>query len=577
MLRLYHCTPFEHGNVDLAMIVFQWAIRRAGFPFCVQLTHGTDVSTLSDCFKVACEMLSSVPCGTASNVDVFVVSHFASGIGALIESTIESMAQSIDEFSMTVSKKALCASEESEARVVRKAREQASQATCIICLDDSPNIATLCCGKPVHFHCMGEWLSRSTASTCPQCRSHIQSHTPNVRSTNLSNAVTLVSDDDSSVVEELLHYITNNSDIDSNSSDDSSSSSSSGSSSESSSSSSSSSTTSSVFVYNELHYSLNYITSDEEDDIEVVDEDSSSAHTDVDGTDTENYLAPDDDTDAHHVEWPSHRYRSHHRELPATAGTNDGFGVAASASLDTDIVEDSTISPSTIGEFSLSSSPRILNYDDNERSEDGTQSNSISYISAAQSPPRMSFLDQALLDDVNYGSRTGDDREGHAAVSHHSHTFTHLLADSSSTDDNDDIGSIYDSHSSEIDVIPGFARPPIRQTDRILSIIALHRGSQTINLESLMTGGRWLPSSQHNLSDSDLYDSETHDEAYDDDDVTTEDDSTSSAPPSPLYYATPLAILNRRVPMLPQNVSDSPAASPCETEEEARPRDCEDE
>lgn len=50
----------------------------------------------------------------------------------------------------------------------RDLREQSLSESCLICLEDGPNISTLCCGKPLHFNCMSKWLSRN--STCPQCR-----------------------------------------------------------------------------------------------------------------------------------------------------------------------------------------------------------------------------------------------------------------------------------------------------------------------------------------------------------------------------------------------------------------------
>jgi hypothetical protein len=58
-----------------------------------------------------------------------------------------------------------------EAQAARRARERAAQGTCLICLDDKPNIATLCCGKATHLNCIAEWLSMSHNSSCPVCRS----------------------------------------------------------------------------------------------------------------------------------------------------------------------------------------------------------------------------------------------------------------------------------------------------------------------------------------------------------------------------------------------------------------------
>ena len=48
--------------------------------------------------------------------------------------------------------------EEQEAQAAKQFREKAAKSTCVICLEDGPNIATLCCGKAVHLNCLAEWL-----------------------------------------------------------------------------------------------------------------------------------------------------------------------------------------------------------------------------------------------------------------------------------------------------------------------------------------------------------------------------------------------------------------------------------
>mmetsp|Transcript_52260 Transcript_52260/g.126302 ORF Transcript_52260/g.126302 Transcript_52260/m.126302 type:complete len:1212 (-) Transcript_52260:2307-5942(-) len=538
MLNFYRCAPFEHGNANLSKVVFQWCLRRAGFPFCVHFVERAEAMSVLDSFKAACEFLSIVPCGIVSNTDISAVSRLAGTIDVLIESTIENMAQSIDSFSVAVSKKAACASDVTEARIVRKAREQASESTCIICFDESPNIATLCCGKPVHFHCMGEWLKRSSNSSCPQCRSHIQSCTTRARSTNLSSTINLVSDDDSSAVDELLHYITNDSDIDSDSSDDDSSSSSSSDSSSSSSSFSSSS--SSAFVYNELHYSLNYTTSDEDED---EDDNSSSVPTDDIETDTDNYFAPDDDTDAQHSEWSSHPYQAHEGELEAIASMDDIYD------RDPIILDDSTILASIIDGFQDPLALRNLGDGEHEQSEVDNQSSGTSFMSASQSPPRMSFLDQALLDDVNFGNTASHTSEDERPTRLDRRSFSPFRSDSSDEDDDE---AIYDSHSSEEDEVPEFTRPADRQSQRILSLMRaqLRLAERRTNREALIAGGRWIPSSQRIPSDSEVYDSETY--QADDDDVTTEEESASAT-----LLSSPLATFNRRVAMTTRNRSIS--------------------
>ena len=62
-------------------------------------------------------------------------------------------------------------------QAIQEQRRSLQADTCCICCDDeqgSPNIATLCCGLPVHLNCMSRWLAtaeqRGAAPSCPSCR-----------------------------------------------------------------------------------------------------------------------------------------------------------------------------------------------------------------------------------------------------------------------------------------------------------------------------------------------------------------------------------------------------------------------
>jgi hypothetical protein len=97
------------------------------------------------------------------------------------------MAKAITEFQKLLQEKTLAASEEAEAKAARKYRERAAMGSCIICFDDKPNIATLCCGKAVHLNCIAEWLSAN--SSCPQCRGELPSLPPRMRSQGQTNTL----------------------------------------------------------------------------------------------------------------------------------------------------------------------------------------------------------------------------------------------------------------------------------------------------------------------------------------------------------------------------------------------------
>jgi hypothetical protein len=97
----------------------------------------------------------------------------------LVDLILDRMAKAITEFQKLLQEKSSLASEEAEARAARMYRERAAKGTCIICFDENPNIATLCCGKAVHLNCIAEWLSAN--SSCPQCRGDLPSLPPRMR------------------------------------------------------------------------------------------------------------------------------------------------------------------------------------------------------------------------------------------------------------------------------------------------------------------------------------------------------------------------------------------------------------
>ena len=55
--------------------------------------------------------------------------------------------------------------------ITRNYRERAAFGQCVICFDDNPNIATLCCGQAVHLNCLADWLSQH--QTCVVCRGYL--------------------------------------------------------------------------------------------------------------------------------------------------------------------------------------------------------------------------------------------------------------------------------------------------------------------------------------------------------------------------------------------------------------------
>eukprot|EP00603_Paraphysomonas_imperforata_P006165 CAMPEP_0114434314 /NCGR_PEP_ID=MMETSP0103-20121206/12193_1 /TAXON_ID=37642 ORGANISM="Paraphysomonas imperforata, Strain PA2" /NCGR_SAMPLE_ID=MMETSP0103 /ASSEMBLY_ACC=CAM_ASM_000201 /LENGTH=196 /DNA_ID=CAMNT_0001604189 /DNA_START=548 /DNA_END=1138 /DNA_ORIENTATION=- len=63
---------------------------------------------------------------------------------------------------------------EASEELVNLARADLRSACCLICMVEAPTLSTLCCGQPVHFSCLCNWLTsrRHTGASidCPHCR-----------------------------------------------------------------------------------------------------------------------------------------------------------------------------------------------------------------------------------------------------------------------------------------------------------------------------------------------------------------------------------------------------------------------
>ena len=78
------------------------------------------------------------------------------------------LAQAVDEC------KTMCA--QAMAGDMAAARAEASNPateTCIVCLEDEPDVRMCCCSASVHAKCLADWLRNAPEPTCMQCRKAI--------------------------------------------------------------------------------------------------------------------------------------------------------------------------------------------------------------------------------------------------------------------------------------------------------------------------------------------------------------------------------------------------------------------
>jgi fido (protein-threonine AMPylation protein) len=448
--------PFGEGNGLLAKITVNWALRRCDFPCCIILYESdTDERVLKLVMdEVMLRSLCLRPFGEVDDGDIDDLLRHTGGLSPLVDFLIGRMAHALNDLTVIVKERAKWFIEEKNARIAREARETAADSLCIVCLEYTPNISTLCCGKPIHFNCMAQWLQSN--KSCPQCRADLPllSTTSNANTVDRPSARNLEGED--SEVERLLNYISHES-LDSSSSDSSSSSS----------SSDSSSDDSSFGI--DYDYSANFVSSDDESDDDNGEDDGSSYRLESDS---------DDESEDQHF-------------FNAALASVEDVGL----SWDRFVVEDDTGIASACpannsGDIRPSFSFRLPEaLCDNDSDTFGSENDSSIHrrliggrlpINVASTIPRLSFLDPDLLDNVQSGEFLRD------GVAHPA------FVDSSSTGEEDD-----SSH-------PAFARPLGNR------IVTLENFSRDVASPFEGAMGHWFAAGA--FSSSDGYSSE---EAYD--------------------------------------------------------------
>ena len=168
MFGIVDIHAFIDGNGRLSRIVANYALKHLPFPINLFAT-----ATQRNEYVVAIERtrhLLSINCayGDVSRDDLIQVLKITGVFGSLVQLLIDRVARAAIALTAIWEEKCGLAAEAEEAKAARRVRERASRGTCMICLDEKPNIATLCCGNAIHLNCCAEWLSRS--NKCPICR-----------------------------------------------------------------------------------------------------------------------------------------------------------------------------------------------------------------------------------------------------------------------------------------------------------------------------------------------------------------------------------------------------------------------
>jgi hypothetical protein len=173
MFGIVDIHPFIDGNGRLSRIVANYALKQLPFPINLFATPNQRNE-----YIVATEHtrhVLSINCayGDVSRDDLIQVLKTSGAFGSLVQLLTDRVARAATALTAIWEEKSGLAAEAAEAKAARRVRERASRGTCMICLDEKPNIATLCCGNAIHLNCCAEWLSGN--NKCPICRHEMPS------------------------------------------------------------------------------------------------------------------------------------------------------------------------------------------------------------------------------------------------------------------------------------------------------------------------------------------------------------------------------------------------------------------
>lgn len=138
--------PFIDGNGRVGRLLVNWVLRHHGMPFLIGLCGSPEQrSSCSQAIKNA------------------LVQGRYDPVIALISRVLEQAWMELDRIDQL-------AAEAASGKRQREDRGKAAKSDCMICLGPVPNIATLCCGAPVHLNCLAQWFGSGNEPKCVQCR-----------------------------------------------------------------------------------------------------------------------------------------------------------------------------------------------------------------------------------------------------------------------------------------------------------------------------------------------------------------------------------------------------------------------
>jgi fido (protein-threonine AMPylation protein) len=175
LLTVVDIHPYADGNGRLARIGLNWALLAKGqLPFVIQLfSTPTQRQAYVDAIKKTRRNCDLQHFGSADPNAVQKVYETTGCLFPMVDLILDRLHKAVTECKRLLNDKTSQKLQDEELAAAKRFREKAAAGSCLICFEDQPNMATLCCGKAIHLNCMAEWLSSNTS--CPQCRATLPS------------------------------------------------------------------------------------------------------------------------------------------------------------------------------------------------------------------------------------------------------------------------------------------------------------------------------------------------------------------------------------------------------------------
>ena len=185
VLQFNYVHPFRDGNGRLARIMCNWMLQRCGVPFVICLC-----STLKQRQRYIASIVAVQDASLQLGRDrrTLLAADGSDGMRDRLQAEArmmrpleEALQEAVglvlahtnrawEELERLRLRLLRDAADASVAAAVREARLEQRANNCMICHEERPNIATLCCGAAVHLNCMAKWLADAPQPACISCR-----------------------------------------------------------------------------------------------------------------------------------------------------------------------------------------------------------------------------------------------------------------------------------------------------------------------------------------------------------------------------------------------------------------------